>query len=92
MALFPKPERTLTPLSTALGAGQHRAAGADVTWTKRQPRKRADCDECVALQHETGGLYWPRRMVRHRRKVNGTTLDLCNGHALEWRARDEQDT
>jgi hypothetical protein len=89
--MFPMPPRTLTPLSRAFSSGDYRSAGHEVTWARRQPRARADCDECTALQHETGGKYWPRRQVRHRRTTNGTVLDLCAGHAHEWRARDEED-
>lgn len=90
-AMFPKPPRTLTPLSEHYANGNHRAAGGAVKWTRRQPRAHADCDECTALQHETGGAFWPRRQVRNRRAVNGTVLDLCAGHTLEWRARDSED-
>lgn len=90
--LFPRPDKDIPKLSKQFGNGEYRAGpGVKVKWTRRAPRARADCDECTALQHETNGQYWPRRQVRHRRAVGGTTLDLCAAHALAWKDRDHQE-
>lgn len=91
-ALFPKPDEERPALSQRFAHGEYRA-GRDVKvkWTRRPARRRADCDECSALQHETHGAYWPRRQVRTRRAVNGTTLDLCALHAVAWKDRDHQE-
>lgn len=90
--LFPKPEKETPALSQQFARGEYRA-GPDVKvkWTRRVLRGRADCDECIALQHETRGQYWPRRQVRTRRAVHGTTLDLCAAHAVAWKDRDHQE-
>lgn len=91
-ALFPKPEKETATLSRQFSNGEYRAGpGVKVKWTRRAPRSRADCDECTALQHETQGAYWPRRQVRIRRAVNGTTLDLCPLHAALWKDRDHEE-
>ena len=89
--LFPKPQEEPPKLSRRFGHGEYRATpGAAVTWTRRVLKTRTDCDECVALQHESHGEYWPRRQVRVRRRVGGTTLDLCGLHAAAWKDRDHQ--
>jgi hypothetical protein len=91
-ALFPKPEKQTPALSTMFAHGEYRAGpGVKVKWTRRAPRGTADCDECAALQHETRGAFWPRRQVRVRRSVNGTTLELCAAHAVAWKNRDHQE-
>ena len=91
-ALFPRPDNNAPALSQRFANGEHRAGpGVKVKWARRAPRSRADCDECTALQHETRGEYWPRRQVRVRRTVNGTTLDLCAAHAAAWKDRDHQE-
>lgn len=90
--LFPQPERDIPVLSARFGNGEYRAGpGMKVKWTRKAPRARADCDECAALQHETRGAYGPRRQVRARRAVTGTTLDLCAAHAVAWKSRDIAD-
>lgn len=90
--LFPPPERSIPQLSDRFAKGEHRA-GLDVKvkWTKKAPRTKADCDECIAYQHETEGKFGPRRQIRHRRSVNGLHLDLCHAHALAWKDRDNDD-
>lgn len=91
-ALFPQPKKETASLSQQFAHGEYRAGpGVKVKWTRRAPRTRADCDECAALQHETRGAYWPRRQVRVRRAVHGTTLDLCPLHAAAWKDRDQQE-
>lgn len=91
-ALFPQPRPDPPALSRRFAHGEYRATpGAAVKWARRVLKGRADCDECVALQHETHGEYWPRRQVLARRTVNGTTLDLCAGHAAAWKHRDHQE-
>lgn len=90
--LFPKPAKETPDLSQTFARGEYRAEpGEKVKWTRRQPRSRADCDECAALQHETDGAYWPRRQVRERRTAHGTRLDLCGAHAAAWKDRDHQE-
>ncbi len=91
-ALFPRPERNDPDLSRTFASGEYRAGpGEKVKWTRRVLRTRADCHECIALQHETQGAYGPRRQVRLRRAVHGTTLDLCGAHANAWKDRDHQE-
>lgn len=90
--LFPVPENEPPRLSQRFGRGEYRAGpGIEVKWTRRVLHSRADCDECIALQHETRGEYWPRRQVRARRTVDGTTLDLCGAHAAAWKDRDHNE-
>lgn len=91
-ALFPRPEKETPKLSRRFSNGEYRSGpSVKVKWARRVLRGRADCDECTALQHETHGEYWPRRQVRARRTVHGTTLDLCAAHAAAWKDRDHQE-
>lgn len=90
--LFPKPEAEPPRLSARYAYGEYRAgSGMKVQWTSCAPRRRSDCDECTALQHETNGDYWPRRQARHRRTMGDTRLELCGAHTAAWKDRDVLD-
>lgn len=90
--LFPKPEAEPPRLSERYAFGEYRAGpGIKVGWNAFKPRRRADCDECTALQHETKGAYWPRRQARHRRTMGNTRLELCGAHTAAWKDRDALD-
>jgi hypothetical protein len=55
-------------------------------------RRPPACDECFALQHETGGAFGTRAPAKHRRTLrNGRLMDLCNRHANAWRERDDRE-
>lgn len=91
-ALFPEPPPNIPALSTALSGPELRLRrGESAKWTPVRAYT-LHCEECAHLQHELRGEFGPRRQVKYRRNTpTGLRLNLCRGHAMAWRTRDEAD-
>lgn len=71
------------------GSDDHRARATDhISWLTAT---KGDCDECFALQHETGGASTRQRAHHQRVLRGGAKLLLCTEHAELWQARDRED-
>jgi hypothetical protein len=92
--LFDEPPVPPVQLSKTLAVFEYRLARAEAaSWTAVKLKTYRPCQECACLQHERDGDFGPRRQAKHRRRrPTGPTLELCNAHAEQWKARDERDT
>jgi hypothetical protein len=65
------------------------AAGGPATWSSYRPKKRAQCEDCVAYLHEHKGRGPAVAAARFRRTAAGVTRLLCGQHAQRWRDADQ---
>jgi hypothetical protein len=81
------------PFSRQYAGVQYRGhAQRRAKYTPIRTRRQPPCDECFALQHETGGDYGSRAVARVRRVLStGELIDLCTRHAATWKARDTKE-
>jgi hypothetical protein len=88
--LFPQPATPVFALSRRYAGEEYQLRRrTKATWTAIKAAKAAPCDECFALQHESGGTSGPRSPAKHSRTVpGGSRLKLCGAHAELWRTRD----
>lgn len=97
--LFPEPSRSDIRLSEHFKGNWYQRAipGAHVSYKAKTYKAFRPCEECSYLQHETRGLFHPRRAVKMRRTVKGSRkvhdahIELCSEHAQLWRELDRQD-
>jgi hypothetical protein len=106
--LFPEPSKPEIRLSGHFkGQWYQRAApGSRTTYQSKSYRAFRPCEECSHLQHETQGLFHPKRAIKVRRVVKGSEclrfdcldkkkhdahIELCREHAQLWRDQDDQD-
>ncbi len=80
------------PLSQYFSGSRHRSPdSACANWSAIGSADRW-CDECVANQHESNGVYGPRAVAQQRRTLRRrSTLSLCARHARAWQDRDRVD-
>lgn len=92
--LFDKPGEEPMRLSKALAGAEYRLVKDEkAKWTDVHLKGYRACQECSAVQHETGGAFGPRRQIKKRRRSPGSpALELCQQHAQLWKTRDEEDS
>jgi len=86
--MFDEPPAPELKLSVHLRA--HRLGKDEkVTYTAYRARtKREQCQECVWVLHEAGGVGWSINGATVARKDETDRLLLCSGHARLWKSRD----
>lgn len=92
--MFDAPQEQPVGLSKALAVYAYRLAADEAAkWSDIKVKAPRDCQECAQLQHETGGVFGPRRQAKHRRAhPMGPKLELCSAHTEQWKVRDLEDS
>ena len=92
--LFDKPGEQPMRLSKALSGPDYRLRKDEkAKWTNVNLKTYRPCQECAAVQHETGGAFGPRRQIKKRRRVvGGKVIEMCQQHAQLWRELDAKDS
>lgn len=87
--LFAAPSAPELKLSQHL-AGLKLGPTEKVTYSAyRVTSKRVQCDECVWVLHEAGGVGWSMNGATvSRKRESGGRMLLCSGHAQLWKRRD----